>query len=125
MTITYTVTAERSGRFWAIDIPEIQGGHTQARSLTEVDVMARDCICILKDIPADSFDIDVSVKLPTTAQEHLTAARSLSAQAVAVQAKAAAESRAAARELKAAGLTLREIGIVLGVSHQRAHQLVH
>jgi hypothetical protein len=40
------------------------------------------------------------------------------------QAAAARERRIAARELKAKGLTVRDIGAALGISYQRAQQLV-
>jgi len=40
MTVTYTGTAERNGRFWVIEVPEIEG-YAQARLLTEVGLLAR------------------------------------------------------------------------------------
>jgi len=41
-----------------------------------------------------------------------------------VEADAARVNREAARRLAAQGLPVRDIGSLLGVSHQRAHQLV-
>jgi 5'-3' exonuclease len=38
--------------------------------------------------------------------------------------EAATESRRAAKALRASGLTIRDIGAALGISFQRAHQLV-
>ncbi|PDQ36489.1 MAG: hypothetical protein B5766_00660 [Candidatus Lumbricidophila eiseniae] len=124
MTTTYAVTAERSGRFWALEIPEVEG-YTQVRSLTDAEPMARDCISFLTNVPPNSFDITVTVKLPTTVQQHLKDSHTLAEQAATAQAQAAAESRAAIRELHQQGLSLKEIGLALGISRQRAHQLVH
>src|SRR6218665_38327 len=136
MATTFAVTIERHGRFWEIEIPDIEGGYTQARNLAEVDLMARDCIAAFKGIAADSFEIDLTVKLPDSVQKHLSDAQALAEQAATAQAQAQAEAQGkgeaeaaqesgAARKLKAAGLTLREIGSMLGISYQRAHQLVH
>ena len=57
-------------------------------------------------------------------REHLAAAERLRDDAAEATRRAAEESRAAARELAASGLSLRDVGEALGVSHQRAHQLV-
>ena len=57
---TYKVTAERDGRFWFIRIPALDGA-TQARTLDEIPMMARDYIAVSLDVPAESFDIKVHV----------------------------------------------------------------
>jgi hypothetical protein len=119
----WTVIVRRDGRFWYIDIPEL-GGATQARSLTEIDEMARDYIAESTDAAADSFDVQIRVELPADAAAHWAASRALFREAAEAQARAAEESRAAARALKADGLTVREIGRALDMSHQRAQQLV-
>lgn len=41
MTTRYDVTVRRDGRVWWVEIPALDGA-TQARTLGEVDVMARD-----------------------------------------------------------------------------------
>lgn len=57
---TYDVTAERDGQFWFVRIPEIDGA-TQALTVEEVPVMARDYIALTVGVPADSFDVRVTV----------------------------------------------------------------
>lgn len=86
--------------------------------------MARDLIAIMRDVPADSFDIKIKVELPHNAQAHLEAARDYHERATAAASRAAAETKAAACALADSGVTLRDIGKTLGVSHQRAHQLL-
>ncbi|KQR26537.1 MULTISPECIES: sigma factor-like helix-turn-helix DNA-binding protein [Curtobacterium] len=55
----------------------------------------------------------------------LEEATALRAEAEAKEARALSLRRAIAVSLKDDGLTLRDIAVVLGVSYQRVHQLVH
>lgn len=119
----YDVIVRRDGRFWYLEIPALNGA-TQARRLGEVDEMARDYIAVMTDADPSSFDIRVELRLPEDVRSHLSRASELREQAAAAQSSAAEEVRVAARALKDSGLTIREVGTALGVSHQRAHQLV-
>jgi hypothetical protein len=118
----YTALVSRDGRFWHVEVPEIDRV-TQARNLNEVDLMARDLVAIMTGVEPDSFELDVRVQLPDSVRAHLSEverARDAEAQA---RSHAATELRAAAAELKNAGLSVRELGSVLGISYQRASQL--
>ena len=59
----YTVTAERSGNWWAFSVPEIPGAHGQAGRLEQVRDEARDVIAMMLDAEPDSFDVSLSAKL--------------------------------------------------------------
>lgn len=119
----YEVTVRRDGRFWYIEIPALDGA-TQARNLGEVDEMARDYISSVTEIPEERIEVAVTIELPADVQAHLAAASALREEEAHARARAAEESRAAARALKSQGLTVREVGAALGVSHQRAQQLI-
>lgn len=121
---TYHADVSRDGKFWLIHVPEV-GRWTQARTYDEIEVMARDLVAIINDVPVDSFELAVSITLPTPAAEHLKQADQLRDQAATAQSEAANELRAAARALRDTGMSIRDLGKTLGVSHQRAHQLVH
>lgn len=121
----FRVDVRRGERWWILSIPAIPAAHSQARSLREVEATARDLIALMLEIPPTSFDVDIDIDLPVAASEHLARAQDLRQQAALAQSAAAAESRAAARALAATGMPLRDIGTALGVSHQRAHQLVN
>jgi predicted RNase H-like HicB family nuclease len=120
---TYHVSASRDGRFWLVHIPEIDQ-YTQGRNLAEVEPMARDLIALWLEIPEASFRVEVHVELPNDVRHHLELAAMYTANSAHAQAQAARERRLAARELKAKGLTVRDIGAALGISYQRAQQLV-
>lgn len=121
---TYRVTAQRDGRWWFVRVPEIQGAITQARRLEQVESMAREVVSLLLDVTPESFDLDVQPAIPDEVRAELTRARDLQRQAERTQAEAATLVREAARKLRAQGLTVADVGAVLGVSFQRASQLL-
>ena len=108
-----------------VRIPEI-GGLTQARRLSEAKPMASSLIAITLNIPADSFDVDVEVEKVGTVQVAERAARLRSAREAATRLEREVQNDAEslARDLANEGLPLRDIGDILGISYQRAHQLV-
>lgn len=121
---TYDVRASRDGKFWFIEVPEIAHA-TQARTVREIGEMARDLIAVTTGADPASFTIDVSFELPESVLAALSTAAELRDQAAQAKHAAAVKTRIAARELQATGMSLRDIGAVLGVSYQRAFQLVH
>lgn len=120
----YTAHVTRDGRFWLIHIPEIDR-YTQARNLGEIEPMARDLVAVMTGASTTSFDITVDIVMPEGVNDHLRRARELREDEAKARAEAAAEVRAAAVELKESGIPLRDLGKLLGVSYQRAHQLVN
>ena len=56
--MTYHATAERDGRFWVIHVEEIERW-TQARSIAEVDEMARDLVAVMTDVDPDEVVVYV------------------------------------------------------------------
>ncbi len=119
----YRVEAELDGRFWHIRVPEV-GRSTQARSLREIEPMARDLIAIMEEVPGDSLRLDIHVTLPQDVQQELERSAELRDRAARQQAEASRLMRDAACRLRERGLSLRDVGKALGMSHQRAHQLV-
>lgn len=121
--VTYHAVVSRSGKFWAVYVADI-GRWTQARHLRELDAMTEDLIELMTDADPGSFTVQYDIQLPESIQQHLALAERLRSESANAQAEAAAEVRAAARELHDSGLPLRDVGRILGVSYQRAHQLV-
>ncbi len=119
--ITRDITAEREGRFWLVRIDGTDG-LTQARHYREIELMAREFICLTAEVPLDEVAIGrIRVK---GASEKLAVAAAERQQARSLERSAAEKIREVARDLHAASVPLVDIGAILGVSHQRAHQLV-
>lgn len=119
---SYRATVTRDGRFWLVRVDGV--GATQARHLRELDTMAKDLIALMTGGDPEQVVVDYDIRLPTDVQEHLRRSEELRTASAEAQAAAAAEVRSAARRLHEQGVALRDVGKVLGVSHQRAHQLV-
>jgi DNA-directed RNA polymerase specialized sigma24 family protein len=123
-TVTrYRVEVERGKKYWTIYVPAVERW-TQARKVGEIREMAQDLIELMTETQPADIELDVHIALPADVQERLDRVEELRAQAAQAQGKAADELRGAARMLHDTGLSMREIGEVLGVSYQRAHQLV-
>lgn len=119
---TYHALARRVGEFWAIYVDGV--GPTQARRLGEIEDMARDLVASLTGVDLVSVDIDVRIELPDGVRHSLARAKSARTTEEQARAEAVRSYRSAAQELRDEGLTVREIGTLLGVSYQRAHQLL-
>ncbi len=121
---TFTVTAERGrGPWWVTECAEA-GCVSQVRRLDQVADDIREAIAYQTGLSADEFDIEVVPALPDAYRQAADEADRLRADAARAQRASAESARAAARALHEAGLTLRDIGVVMGISYQRAAQLV-
>lgn len=121
----YTATAVRSGRWWALEVPDLPGVHSQARRLDQAEAMVREVIGLMLEVPEDSFDVVIKPQMESLGElgeaiEEALRARQLAAEA---QAASSAAMRHAVRELRTSGHTARDAGLLLGVSNQRISQL--
>lgn len=122
---TYDVQVIRDGRWWMIEIPELDGV-TQARRLDEVESMAREYIAVTLDLPLSKVAVSVS-GIEVEGQDFLgskSIVAALREQAREVEETAAALTRALATVLTDAKVPMRDVSQVLGVSHQRVSQIV-
>lgn len=122
----YRVETEfgRSGNWWVISVPDIPGAHSQARRLGQVEDVARELIALMTDDPPESFALHVDLKLPEAVRRDLDRSAALREMAAQIQSEAAQLARRAAARLRNQGLPLRDVGQALGVSFQRAKQLI-
>lgn len=121
----YTATATREGKWWMIRIPELDG-LTQARRLSEAAHMAHDYIAVtLDDAPAETIEVDVVVDKVAGVHvaARLTDLRSARERADKASRDAAELAARLAKDLSLAGVPVRDVGFIMGLSHQRAHQL--
>jgi len=120
----YTAVARRSGRWWAIDVTELDGVFSQARRLDGVERMARDAIALMLEVDPASFDIDVVEDLDPPTQEELEDLRAVREAAAALQRRANGRTREFVVDLHRSGYPLRDIAQLVGISHQRVAQLL-
>lgn len=133
---TYRVNVTRDGRWWMITVPELDGYRTprgtinvsdttQARRLADVPTEARDFICTVTDSAPSEVGIDVTIDVDgidvTERARNVHQERQLAERHAAAAAEAA---RDLARDLAGHGVAVRDVGEVLGVSFQRAQQLI-
>lgn len=122
---TYKATVTREGKWWMVAIPELNG-LTQARRLAEAEDMAREWIAATLNVPLSAVAVDVVVGEVADIRvwDAVAEIKSLRGNAAELEARARTQAEDLARRLAAAGIPVRDIGTVLGVSFQRAHQLV-
>jgi hypothetical protein len=121
---SYTAVCRRVGDWWAIDVAELRGVHTQAKRLDQVEGMAREAIALLRDVSPDSFAVVVDLHLDGAAEKTILAATEATARARQAAEEAARLQRTAAEALVADyRLTVRDAGQLLKVSPQRISQL--
>jgi len=120
----YTAVARRSGRWWAIAVPELDGVFSQARRLDSVERIARDAIALMLDVDPASFDIDVVQKLDPPTEHELEDLRAVREAAAALQRRATGKTREFVLDLHRSGYPLRDIARLVGISHQRVAQLL-
>lgn len=121
----YRVEAVRSGDWWAITVPDLDGVFSQAKRLDQVETHAREAIAMMLDTDEDDVgELDVHVTPPDTVAELLEAFKVSVAAAAEASQEASRMRRRVAQALRDEGLPLRDVGRLIGVSHQRVHQLL-
>jgi len=119
-----TVTAQRSGKWWVLECAEA-GSVSQCSTLAQADAEMREAIAYQLGMAEDAFDITVQVVAPEAYAAEIAEAEQLYAQAAKLSHEAAAARAKAAKTLaRQNAMSIRDIGRVMGISYQRAHQLV-
>jgi predicted RNase H-like HicB family nuclease len=57
--VKYVVHARRDGAWWALEIPEVPGALSQARTLEEAPTMAREVIALMLDVPQSEVEVEI------------------------------------------------------------------
>ncbi|HZK36629.1 MAG TPA: hypothetical protein VFC57_06735 [Aeromicrobium sp.] len=118
-----TANATRTKGWWAVEVPEVEGAFTQTRRLDQVARMAAEVVSMLKDVDAESVDVDVVALPPRDDRELIDRVVAQGSEANAGMASYAAESRRVVALLLERGYTVRDIGRLLGISATRVSQL--
>lgn len=117
-----TAIAERSGNWWAVEVPEIPGLFTQARRLDQVEAMVRDAAGMLgRQVGTVTVDPKLSEQDERMIDELLSARRD----AAEAQSKASTLVRNAVGTLRAQGMTVRDVADIIGVTPQRVSAIAN
>lgn len=120
----YTAVYWREGSNWLVELAEEPRVHTFARSLAKAEEHIRDASALWferEDVPLKHQYRD----LPAATSDLLWAAREARSKMASAEQRAAETTKAAAaRLMEDTGLSLRDAAHLLGISHQRLHQLV-
>ena len=123
--VRYTVRIERDETgAWVADVPEVPGCHTHGRSLRQAKRRIREALSLW--VPdADRAELSFDVRLPAATARSVAKAVAARESADRAQRDAMDVTRRAATELtRRFRLSVRDAAELLGVSHQRIHQLL-
>lgn len=123
---SYDVEIYRDGKWWMADIPELDV-LTQSRRLSAIEDAAREAIAVTLDVAGNTFGMNVTMR--PIGELDVDAVRAeidrAHAEAEVLEREASSKAKELTQNLARAGVPVRDIGTIIGLSHQRAHQLVH
>lgn len=124
MAVTrYTVKAERgAGPVWVLQCEEMPGAISETRTLADAERRMREAISFAADVPAGEVEVDLQVEVGV--RSLLAEAAAHRAEAERLAGLASSVHRQVAQALNEEHVSMRDIGVILGVSHQRVHQLI-
>ena len=121
---TYRVVYEHDGSMWYAHVVEIDGCHTQGRTIAQARERIREALGLFDD-HADKATLTDDVKLPRNVATGLRKLRAQGAKQEALEKELREGQAQLARELtKRVGVSLRDAGELLGVSKQRVEQIL-
>lgn len=123
--MTYTVTVSRESGYWVAVVEGMRGGATETRRLSALDTEVRDLISGLTDIDPQEilleWDLWPALHDATKVVESL---HDLRRDLDAAQRHYDESLRATVHALNDEQVSLRDTAYLVGLSHQRVHQLL-
>ena len=126
MNVYHVAYQRDESGWWVASVREVRGCHTQGRTVDEARRRIREAMELFVD-DAQSAKVVDDVKLPAMAAKAIRAYATLRKRADQEDRRAAIATRRAVRLLQGGKLKMsaRDAARVLGISHQRVHQLAH
>ena len=120
-----TAKVQRSGDWWAIRVPEVDGAFSHAKRLDQVAELAADAVAVLEDVAPTDIEVTIEADLPQNAGVVVEDARTSNRRAAAAQSEASIAMHRAAQHLRTVtNLSVRDVAQLLGISHQRVSQIL-
>ncbi len=122
---TYTAQLEREadGR-WTVELLEEPRVHTWGNTVTQALTRIREAAALWFDTDEGSIELIPAPVLPKTALRTIEQAGHARDQARTADRVAIEKTKKAAVELARRGISMRDAAAILGISHQRVHQLL-
>ena len=126
MTRYHVVYERDEAGYWVASVREVRGCRTQGRTVDEARRRIREALGLFV-VDAAAAELIDRLKLPATALKAIRAYATLRKRAEQEDRRAAIAARRAVRLLRGGRLKMsaRDAARLLGVSHQRVHQLAH
>ena len=113
---------DEDSKHWLVKIPAIPGCHSYGRSLSEARANIREALSLFAQ-DAETATIEDDIKLPAAVSGKLSGWYGVVKRLRDAQTQADITRDELLAALKAQHLGMRDIGELVGVSHQRIHQL--
>lgn len=125
VTATYTAQLhqEADGR-WTVELAEEPRVHTWGNTVNQALTRMREAAAMWFDTDEASIELTPAPVLPKTILRTIEQAGEARDQARTADRVAIEKTRKAAVELARRGLSVRDAAAILGISHQRVHQLL-
>jgi predicted RNase H-like HicB family nuclease len=126
MKVTAVYRYERQpdgGAAWVVELAEEPRCHTFGRTLRAAQRNIREAAAAWYEVERSQVELDDDVRLPPPASRALGRSRALRDREREAHEQARAATAAAVAALRDVGLSERDTGALLGLSHQRVHQL--
>lgn len=122
---TYTARLERGkdGR-WTVELEEEPRVHTWGKTVNQALTRMHEAAALWFNTDEDQIDLIVRPVLSKTTGRTVEAARAARDQARDADRRAIEQTRKAAAALTSRGISMRDAAAILGISHQRVHQLL-
>ncbi len=122
---TYTARLEREkdGR-WSVELEEEPRVHTWGKTIDQALTRMREAAALWFETDESSIVLTPKPVLTKTVMRTIDAAREAREQARNADRVALEKMQRAAAELARKGISMRDAAAILGISHQRVHQLL-
>jgi predicted RNase H-like HicB family nuclease len=122
--MTYRAVFEREpDGHWTVEIPKVKGCHSYGRTIGQARERIREALALFVD-NAETAEIEEDVRMPAAVKGAVRNAQRMRERLDAARTQvSAAEERAVRYLRKTMKLGHRDAGSILGLSHQRVHQL--
>jgi predicted RNase H-like HicB family nuclease len=122
---TYTARLERGkdGR-WTVELEEEPRVHTWGKTVDQALARVREAAALWFQTDENQIELVPHAVLSKTAERIVEQARQAREQARNADRRAVEQAREAAAALTNRGISMRDAAAILGISHQRVHQLL-